>query len=100
MIAEFANTVDYYNLSHLDLRVGDPFTRSTHLLEVAYCDVIKRQMTSWLTLNGDIRQKLTFKGNSGIFAGIFTNSGSKYIFADHVAGDRAHAHVTHGNEGI
>ena len=33
--------------------------------EVAYCDVIiTRQMTSWLTLSGDIQQKLTFKENS------------------------------------
>ena len=51
-------------------------------------------MTSWLTLNGDIRQKLTFKGNSGIFARIFTKQWIKIYFfsqqdADHVAGDRA-----------
>ena len=51
-------------------------------------------MTSWLTLNGDIRQKLTFKGNSGIFAHIFTKQSIKTYFlsqqnADHVAGDRA-----------
>ena len=52
----------------------------THLREVAYCDVIKRQMTSWLTLSGDIRQKLAFKENSGNFARIFINSESKYIF--------------------
>ena len=54
------------------IRVGDPFTGSTHLREVAYCDVIKRQMMSWFTLSGDIRQKLTFKDNSGIFARIFS----------------------------
>ena len=64
------------------------------LREVAYCDVIKCQMTSWLTLNGDMRQKLTFKGNSGIFARIFTKQWIKIYFfsqqdADHVAGDRA-----------
>ena len=51
-------------------------------------------MTSWLTLNGDIRQKLTFKGNNGIFAHIFTKQWIKIYFfsqqdADHVAGDRA-----------
>ena len=51
-------------------------------------------MTSWLTFNGDIRQKLTFKGNSGIFARIFTKQWIKIYFfsqqdADHVAGDRA-----------
>ena len=64
-------------------------------------------MTSWLTLNGDIRQKLTFKGNSGIFARIFNKQWIKIYFfsqqdADHVAGDRARTliHVTHGNEGI
>ena len=51
-------------------------------------------MTSWLTLNGDIRQKVTFKGNSSIFARIFTKQWIKIYFfsqqdADHVAGDRA-----------
>ena len=51
-------------------------------------------MTSWLTLNGDIRQKLAFKGNSGIFARIFTKQWIQIYFfsqqdADHVAGDRA-----------
>ena len=51
-------------------------------------------MTSWLTLNGDIRQKLTFKGNSDIFARIITKQWIKIYFfsqqdADHVAGDRA-----------
>ena len=51
-------------------------------------------MTSWLTLNGDIRQKLTSKGNSGIFARIFTKQWIKIYFfsqqeADHVAGDPA-----------
>ena len=39
---------------------------------VAYCEVIKHQMTSWLTLSGENRQKLTFKENSSIFARIFT----------------------------
>ena len=76
------------------LRVGDPFTLSTHLREVAYCDVIKRQITSWLTLSGDVRQKLIFKYNSSILLAFSLNSGSKYIFfsqqdADHVARDRA-----------
>ena len=51
-------------------------------------------MTSWLTLSGDVRQKLTFKENSSIFARIYTKQWIKiYIFsqqdADHVAGDRA-----------
>ena len=51
-------------------------------------------MTSWLTLNGDIQQKLTFNGNSSIFARIFTKQWLKIYFfsqqdADHVAGDRA-----------
>ena len=51
-------------------------------------------MTSWLTLSGDSRQKLTFKENTGIFARIFTKQWIKYIFfsqqdADHVARDRA-----------
>ena len=50
-------------------------------------------MTLWLTLSGDIRQKLTFKDNSSIFARIFAKKWIKiYIFtqqdADHVAGDR------------
>ena len=50
-------------------------------------------MKSWLTLNGDIRQKLTFKGNSGIFSRIFTKQWIKIYFlsqqdADHMAGDR------------
>ena len=53
-----------------------------------------RQMTSWLTLSDDIRQKLTFKENSGIFACIFNKQWIKiYIFsqqdADHVAGGHA-----------
>ena len=51
-------------------------------------------MTSWLTLNGDVRQKLTFKENSSIFDRIFTKQWINiYIFsqqdADHVAGDPA-----------
>ena len=51
-------------------------------------------MTSWLTLSGDNRQKLTFDENSGIFARIFTKQWIKIYFfsrqnADHVAGDRA-----------
>ena len=51
-------------------------------------------MTSWLTLSGDIRQKLTFKENSGIFARIFNKQWINIYFfsqqdADHVAGDRA-----------
>ena len=57
-------------------------------------------MTSWLTLSGDIRQKLTFKENSGIFASIFTQTVDQNIFfsqqdADHVAGDRARRLMSH-----
>ena len=54
---------------------------STHLREVAYCDVIKRQMPPWLTLSGDIRQKLPFKENSGIFARIFIKQWIKIYFS-------------------
>ena len=50
-------------------------------------------MTSWLTLSGDVRQKLTFKENSSIFVRIFTKQWTKIFFsqqdADHVVGDRA-----------
>ena len=51
-------------------------------------------MTSWLALSSDVRQKLTFKENSIIFALIFTKQCIKiYLFsqqdADHVAGDCA-----------
>ena len=50
-------------------------------------------MTSLLTLTGDVRQKLTFKENSSIFARIFTKQWIKIFFsqqdAKHVAGDRA-----------
>ena len=50
-------------------------------------------MTSWLTLSGGIRQKLTFKEISHIFARIFTKQWIKlYVSqqdADHVAGDHA-----------
>ena len=51
-------------------------------------------MTSWLTLSGDIQQKLTFKDNSSIVARIFTKQWIKIYFfsqkdADHMAGDRA-----------
>ena len=54
---------------------------STHLREFAYCDVIKRQMASLLTLSGDIRQNETFKETKEIFLLAFSlNSGSKYIF--------------------
>ena len=68
--------------------------RLIYLREVAYCDVIKRQMPSWLTLSGDVRQKLAFKESIGIFARIFNKQWiKKYFFcpqdADHVAGDRA-----------
>ena len=50
-------------------------------------------MTSWLTLSGDNRQKLTFDEKSGIFGRIFTKQWIKIYFfsrqdADHVAGDR------------
>ena len=49
-------------------------------------------MKSWLTLSGDIRQKLTFKENIGIFARIFNKQRIKIYFfsqqdADNVAGD-------------
>ena len=49
---------------------------------------------SYLTLSGDVRQKLTFKENSSIFARIFTKQLIKIYFfsqqdADHVVGDRA-----------
>ena len=69
--------------------------RLIYLREVAYCDVIKRQMPSWLTLSGEVRQKLAFKENIGIFARIFNKQWIKIYFspppqdADHVAGDRA-----------
>ena len=51
-------------------------------------------MKSWLTLSGDIRQKLTFKENIGIFARIYNKQWIKIYFfsqqdAVHVAGDRA-----------
>ena len=46
--------------------------RSTLLCEVAYCDVKKRWMTSWLTFGADIWQKQLFKENSGIVARIFS----------------------------
>ena len=62
------------------LRGGDPFTLSTHLREVAYCDVIKRQKTSLLTLSADIRQNEMFKEKSGIFARIFTKQWIKIYF--------------------
>ena len=71
-----------------------------HLREVAYCDVIKRQMTSWLTLSGDIRQNLTFKEKSGILARIFTKQWLKIYFSLNRKlttwrGSCAHARVTH-----
>ena len=43
-------------------------TSSIHLCEITYCDVIKRQITSLLTVSGDIRKKT----DSGIFYCIFT----------------------------
>ena len=51
-------------------------------------------MISWLTLDGNIRQKLAYKGNSGNFARIFTKQRIKiYFFSKqdvlHEAGDRA-----------
>ena len=51
-------------------------------------------MTSWLTLSGDIRQKMTFKEKSSNIARIFTKKWIKIYFfsqqdADHVAGDWA-----------
>ena len=50
-------------------------------------------MTSWLTLSGDVQQKLTFKENSSIIARILTKQWINIYFfsqqdADHVAGDR------------
>ena len=38
-------------------------------------------MTSWMTLSGDIRQNLTFKETSGIFARIFTKQWIKIYFS-------------------
>ena len=65
-----------------------PINVSTHLREVAYCDVIKRQMTPLLTLSGDIRRRLTFKENKGIFLAFWIKI---YFFSQqdavHVAGD-------------
>ena len=57
-------------------------------------------MTSWLTLSGDVRQKLTFKENSSIFSRIFTKQWTKINFfpqqdADHVAGYRARTLMSH-----
>ena len=52
----------------------------THLREVAYCDVIKRQMTSLLTLSDDIRQNEAFKEKAIFLLAFSQNSGSKYIF--------------------
>ena len=51
-------------------------------------------MTSWLTLSGDIRQKLIFIRKKRYFARIFTKQWIKIYFfsqqdADQVAGDRA-----------
>ena len=54
-------------------------------------------MTSWLTLSGDIRQKLTFKANSGIFYSHFQLTVDIFFsqqIADHVAGDRAHTFLS------
>ena len=50
---------------------------STHLRKVAYCDVIKRQMTSLLTLSDDIRQNETFKEKSVFLLAFSLNSGLK-----------------------
>ena len=76
------NTCTFVFIScKMTIRVGDPLTRSTHLREVANCDVIKRQMTSWLTLSGDVQQKLTFEENSSIFARIFTKQRIKIYFS-------------------
>ena len=57
-------------------------------------------MTSLLTLSGNVRQKLTFKENSSIFARTFTKQWIKIKFysqqdADHVAGDRARTLMSH-----
>ena len=47
-------------------------------------------MTSWLTVSGDVRQKLTFKENSIIFAQIFTKQCIKiYLFSQQDAGRMA-----------
>ena len=56
-------------------------------------------MTSWLSLSGDVRQKLTFKENSSIFARIFTKQWIKIYFfsqqdANAVAGDRVRTLVS------
>ena len=63
------------------VRVGDPFTCSTHLREVVYCDVIKRKMMLFLTLSGDIRQNETFKEKSDMFACNFTKQWIKIHFS-------------------
>ena len=47
----------------------------THLREVAYCDVIKRQMTSLLTLSDDFRQNETFKEKVEYLLSFSLNSG-------------------------
>ena len=57
-------------------------------------------MTPLLTLSGNVRQKLTLKENSSIFARTFTKQWIKIIFysqqdADHVAGDRARTLMSH-----
>ena len=50
-------------------------------------------MTSWFTLSGDIRQKLTFKENSGILLAFHLTVDQNIFFsqqdADQVVGDRA-----------
>ena len=80
--------------SHNQYRSETYLRELPYLREIAYCDVLKRQMTSWLTLSGDVRQKLTFKENSSIFARMqyFRTVDQNNVLtqqdADHVAGDR------------
>ena len=47
---------------------------------IVYCDIIKHEMTSLLTLSGNIQQNETKK--KAVFLLAFSlNSGSKYIFS-------------------
>ena len=50
----------------------------THLREVRIY-VKSHIVTSWLTLGGDIRQKLTFKERTVFLLAFSLSSGSKYI---------------------
>ena len=57
-------------------------------------------MTSWLTLSGDVRQKLIFKEKKQYFCSHFHLTVDQNIFfsqqdANHVAGDRARLLMSH-----